>query len=228
MYSITDDVDLIPLEFCEIVSDECVENIACEIVKVKEKVLLDHTYVASCNADVNKKKKRRIKSKSAKYAFKCVEDHHYMSSNRYVVGLCVAVDTILTIGREFGTWCENDKDIVADYNKIDFNSELILKNALESGNLTVVARKILDSITLKRHIVHQMMASSESNMCSISRRKREPVAYIMKKDACQMKLFSWNDTFMEAYSVMPDLVRLVIAYMIRQFGSSYQDTAVIN
>ena len=151
-----------------------------------------------------------------------------MTSNSCVVGSCVAVDTILTIGREFATWCENDKDIVTDYNKIDFNSELILKNALESGNLTVVARKILDSITLKRHIVHQMMACSESNMCSISRRKREPVAYIMKKDASQMKLFSWNDTFMEAYSVMPDLVRLVIAYMIRQFGSSYQDTAVIN
>ena len=151
-----------------------------------------------------------------------------MTSNSYVVGSCVAVDTILTIGREFATWCENDKDIATDYNKIDFNSELILKNALESGNLTVVARKILDSITLKCHIVHQMMASSESNMCSISRRKREPVAYIMKKDASQMKLFSWNDTFMEAYSVMPDLVRLVIAYMIRQFGSSNQDTAVIN
>ena len=151
-----------------------------------------------------------------------------MTSKSYVVGSCVAVDTILTIGREFATWCENDKDIVTDYNKIDFNSELILKNALESGNLTVVARKILDSITLKRHIVHQMMACSESNMCSISRRKREPVAYIMKKDASQMKLFSWNDTFMEAYSVMPDLFRLIIAYMIRQFGSSYQDTAVIN
>ena len=45
------------------------------LVKVKEKVLLDHTYVASCNADVNKKKKRRIKSRSAKYAFQCVEDH---------------------------------------------------------------------------------------------------------------------------------------------------------
>ena len=43
-----------------------------------------------------------------------------------------------------------------------------------------------------------------------------------------MKLFLWNDTFVEAYSVMPDLVRLAIAYMIRQFGSSYQDTAVIN
>ena len=53
---------------------------------------------------------------------------------------------------------------------------MILKNALKSGNLTVVARKIVDSFTLKRHIVHQMMASSESNMCSISRRKREPVA----------------------------------------------------
>ena len=26
----------------------------------------------------------------------------------------------------------------------------------------------------------------------------------MKKDASQMKLFSWNDIFMEAYSVMPD------------------------
>ena len=75
MYSITDDVNLTPLEFCEIVGNQCVENIACEIVKVKEKVLLDHTYVASCNADVNKKKKRRIKSKSAKYAFQCVEDH---------------------------------------------------------------------------------------------------------------------------------------------------------
>ena len=111
-------------------------------MKVKEKVLLDHTYVASCNADVNKKKKRRIKSMSAKYAFQCVENHQYMSSNSYVVGSCVAVDTILTIGREFATWCENDKDIVIDYNKIDFNSELILKKALESGNLTVIARKI--------------------------------------------------------------------------------------
>ena len=50
----------------------------------------------------------------------------------------------------------------------------------------------------------------------------------MKKDASQMKLFSWNDNFMEAFSVMPDLVRLVIAYMIRQFGSSYQNTTVIN
>ena len=30
MYSITDDVDLTPYEFCEIVGDECVENIACE------------------------------------------------------------------------------------------------------------------------------------------------------------------------------------------------------
>ena len=75
MYRITDDVDLTPLEFCEIVGDECVENFVCEIVKIKEKVLLDRTYVASCNADVNKKKKRRIKSKSAKYAFQCVEDH---------------------------------------------------------------------------------------------------------------------------------------------------------
>ena len=73
--------------------------------------------------------------------------------------------------------------MITDYNKIDFNSKLILKNALESENLTVVARKILDSITLKCHIVHQMMASSESNMCSISRRKREPAAYIMKKYA---------------------------------------------
>ena len=189
-------------------------------MKVKEKVLLDHTYVASCSADVNKKKKRRIKSKPAKYAFQCVEGHQYMSSNSYVVGSCEVVDTILTIGQEFATWCENDKDILTDYNKIDFNSELIIKNAQKSGNLTVVARKILDSITLKRHIVHQMMTSSESNMCFISRHKREPVAYIMKKDASQMKLFSWNDTFQEAYSVLPDLVRLVIAYMIRQLGSS--------
>ena len=30
MYSIIDDVDLTPLEFCEIVGDKCVENIACE------------------------------------------------------------------------------------------------------------------------------------------------------------------------------------------------------
>ena len=37
MYRITDDVDLTPFEFCEIVGDECVEYIACEIVKVKKK-----------------------------------------------------------------------------------------------------------------------------------------------------------------------------------------------
>ena len=30
MYSITNDVDLTPFDFCEIVGDECVKNIACE------------------------------------------------------------------------------------------------------------------------------------------------------------------------------------------------------
>ena len=34
---------------------------------------------------------------------------------------------MLTIGRELATWCEHDKTIVTDYNKIDLNAELILK-----------------------------------------------------------------------------------------------------
>ena len=36
-HNVIDNVDLTPLEFCEIVGDECVEYIACDIVKVKKK-----------------------------------------------------------------------------------------------------------------------------------------------------------------------------------------------
>ena len=72
------------------------------------------------------------------------------------------------------------------------------------------------------------MENSDINMCSLNRHKGEHVAYIMKKDVSQMEQFSWNDIFMEAYSVMPELVRLIIACMIRKFATFYEDTVVIN
>ena len=53
-------IALNPLAFCEIVGDDCVEQIACDSVKVKDRrLLLDHSYVAACHSyNVNKKKKR--------------------------------------------------------------------------------------------------------------------------------------------------------------------------
>ena len=111
---------------------------------------------------------------------------------------------------------------------MDSNTELMLKNSLESGNKTVIVRKVLDSAVLKHYIVHQMMENSDINMCSLNRRKGEHFAYIIKKDDSQMEQFSWNEVFMEAYSVMSEFVHLIIACMIRKFATCYEDAVVIN
>ena len=127
-------IDLTSLAFCEIVGNDCVEQIACDSVKVKNQgLLVDHSYVAVCHLyNVNKKKKRRIKKKSVKYTFPCVEDQQYVASNSHIFGSCDAVDTMLLIGQEFAAWCKNNKTAVTDYNKMECNTELMLKNALES------------------------------------------------------------------------------------------------
>ena len=60
------------------------------------------------------------------------------------------------------------------------------------------------------------MENSDINMCSIIRRKGEHAAYIMKKNVSEMKQYLWNEVIMEAYSVLPELVRLIIACMIKK------------
>ena len=72
-----------------------------------------------------------------------------MASNSHIFGSCDAVDTVLLIGQEFAAWCENDKTAVTDYNKMDCNTKLGLKNALESGKKIVVVQKSFELSSFK-------------------------------------------------------------------------------
>lgn len=185
----------------------------------------EHSYGGVTVEESAKKKqiRKQRKKKIQTYSLPVVNLHNYIGSYNYVIGTSDSFDTAIAIAEDFKAWSSSDNTQVTESNKIDTSTELLLRCALDRGNIELACQDILSSKRLRSIIMHQLMASAGSRMFSLKKRKNGPIAYIMRKDVNEMKDFSWNSIFNEAYAIMPEVVQLLMVTMMGKIRNGVRD-----
>jgi len=185
-----------------------------------------HSYCATSVKEPmpeRKNKKAGRKQRTVSYSFPVASEHSYTGLSTYVIGTSEAVDTAIAIGEDFKTWSGSDHSQVNDSNKLDNSTQLLLQTVLDRGNIEQACRDIVSADRMKSIIMHQLMESCGKRMSGLRKRKNDHTSFIMRKDVNEMKEFSWNAIFSEAYRVMPEVVQLLMACMLGKLSNGIRN-----
>jgi hypothetical protein len=94
-------------------------------------------------------------------------------------------------------------------------NEVDIITALDLGNIDKFGDTILEIPEIKCVIIHKLMLSANQSSNELKRRKRGFISCLMQKGIEDLVSFAWDDVFVEAMSVMPDLVSILLASMVK-------------
>jgi hypothetical protein len=139
----------------------------------------------------------------------------------YIPGQSKTIDSGHLLWLGYSVW-QSDRQ-TNNFNHIDITTKLVVERGVESGNMLKLVDDLLLCNQIRSSIIHNIMYAESHSVTQLKHRTVGKVSYLMKKDVNNMKSFSWDNVFVEACETMPDLVRILLAIMMKWHTISHFD-----